>query len=162
MSDAYDDVELPYPDAKITAVLCGGGPCIYVTNPGVNAAMMNSFILNHIVPNVRKRLPESACLVLGKAVMWLITSSIADVYVPVEVKDQVLSDWAHVCGGDLDVDGIDVKKVILYRNLQWWYYGAIMEQYLSTQLGRRRVKEVVARGIVELECKVHTQIFEIR
>jgi hypothetical protein len=110
VSDAYDDVELPYPDAKITAVLCGGGPCIYVTNPGVNAAMMNSFILNHIVPNVRKRLPESACLVLGKAVMWLITSSIADVYVPVEVKDQVLSDWAHVCGGDLDVDGTNVHK----------------------------------------------------
>jgi hypothetical protein len=93
--------------------------------------------------------------VLGKTLTWLITSSIADVYVPVEVKDQVLSDWAHVCGGDLDVDGIDVKKVILYRNLQWWYYGAIMEQYLSTQLGRWRVKEVVARGIVELECKVH-------
>ena len=100
-------------------------------------------------------------LVLGKTLTWLITSSIADVYVPVEVKDQVLSDWAHVCGGDLDVDGIDVKKVILYRNLQWWYYGAIMEQYLSTQLGRWRVKVVVTRGITELECKVHTQIFEI-
>ena len=110
VSDVYDDVELPYPDAKVAAVLCGGGPCIYVTNPAVDAAMMNSFILSHVVPNVRKRLPESACLVLGKALMWLITSSVADVYVPVEVKDQVLSDWAHVCGGDLDVDGTDVHK----------------------------------------------------
>jgi hypothetical protein len=60
MSDVYDDVELPYPDAKVAAVLCGGGPCIYVTNPAVDAAMMNSFILSQIVPNVRKRLPESA------------------------------------------------------------------------------------------------------
>ncbi len=38
---------------------------------------------------------------------------------------------------------------------------AIMEQYLSTQLGKWRVKQAVARGIIELECKVHTQIFEI-
>ena len=59
---------------------------------------------------MRKRLPESACLVLGKALMGLIMSSVADFYVPVEVKDQVLLDWAHVCGGDLDVDGTDVHK----------------------------------------------------
>jgi hypothetical protein len=82
VSDVYNDVELPYPDAKVAAVLCGGGPCIDVTNTAVDAAMMNSFILGHVVPNVRKRLPESACLVLvGKALMWLIKSSVADVYV---------------------------------------------------------------------------------
>jgi hypothetical protein len=78
---------LPYPDAKVAAVLCGGGLCIYVTNPAVDAAMMKSFILSHVGPNVRKRLPESACLVLGKTLMWLL-----------------LLDWAQVCGGDLDVD----------------------------------------------------------
>jgi hypothetical protein len=27
-SDVYNDVELPYPDAKVAAVLCGCGPCI--------------------------------------------------------------------------------------------------------------------------------------
>jgi hypothetical protein len=27
VSDAYNNVELPYPDAKVAAVLCGGGPC---------------------------------------------------------------------------------------------------------------------------------------
>ena len=49
---------------------------------------------------------------LGKALRWLITSSVADVYVPVDVKDQVLSDWAHVCGGDseMDVEENDVHK----------------------------------------------------
>jgi hypothetical protein len=104
-----NNVELPYPDAKVAAVLCGGSPCFYVTNQPVDAAMMTSFILSHVLPNVRKMLPESACLVLGKALMRLISSSVAGVYVPVEVKGQVLSDWAHVlCGGDLDVDGTDV------------------------------------------------------
>jgi hypothetical protein len=31
VSDVYDDTELPNPDAKVAAVLCGGGPCLYQT-----------------------------------------------------------------------------------------------------------------------------------
>ncbi len=37
VSDVYDNVELPYPDAKVAAALCGAGPCIYVTNPAAAA-----------------------------------------------------------------------------------------------------------------------------
>ena len=72
VSDAYHDTELPYPDAKVAVVLCGGGPCLYQTNPVVDVAMMDSFILSHVVPNIRKRLPDSICLVLGKALMWML------------------------------------------------------------------------------------------
>ena len=44
VSDVFDNVDFPYPDAKVEAVLCGaGGPCIYVTNPVVDAAIMNSY-----------------------------------------------------------------------------------------------------------------------
>ncbi len=104
VSDVYDNVDLPYPDAKVEAVLCGaGGPCTYVTNPAVDAAMMNSFILSRVVPNVRKRHPESACLVLGKASMWLIPSSTAEN----NCSCGSLGSGAfyrigisHVCGGD--------------------------------------------------------------
>ena len=88
VSDVYDDVELPYPDAKVAEKLCGGGACVYVPHPTVDMAMMNTFVLSHVVPNVRKRLPESACLVLGRALMWLICSPVADEYVPVESKEQ--------------------------------------------------------------------------
>jgi hypothetical protein len=38
------------------------------------------------VPNVTKRLPKSAYLVLGKTLMWLITSFVAAIYAPVKVK----------------------------------------------------------------------------
>ena len=113
VSDVYDDTELPYPDAKVGAVLCGGGPCIYQTNPAIDSAMMDSFVLSHVVPNVRKRLPDSACLVLGKALMWMITSPFADDHIPVDVKEEVLSDWAHVCGGDSD---LDVEQSAMYKN----------------------------------------------
>jgi hypothetical protein len=58
VSDVYDDTELPYPDAKVGAVLCGGGPCIYQTNPAIDSAMMDSFVLSHIVPNCQEEAPR--------------------------------------------------------------------------------------------------------
>ena len=55
VSDVYDDVvELPYPDAKVAEKLCGGGPCFYVSDPGLNATMINTFVLSCVVPNIRK------------------------------------------------------------------------------------------------------------
>ena len=118
VSDVYDDTELPYTDAKVGAVLCGGGPCIYQTNPAFDSAMMDSFVMSHVVPYVRKRLPDLVCLVFGKALMWMITSPFADDHVPVEVKDKVLSDLAHVCGGDLE---LDAEQSAMYKNpIQNW------------------------------------------
>jgi hypothetical protein len=61
--------------------------------------MLNSFVLNHVVPNAKKRLPESACLVHGRALLWLICSPLVDDYVPKDLKDKVLADWAHIRGG---------------------------------------------------------------
>ncbi|KAI2492284.1 hypothetical protein MHU86_22256 [Fragilaria crotonensis] len=104
VSDVYDDVELPYPDAKVAEKLCGGGACFYLPNPRYDTVMMNSFILNHVVPNVKKRLPESACLVLGRALMWLICSPMADEFVPADMKETVLADWAHVRGTNQHAD----------------------------------------------------------
>jgi hypothetical protein len=33
VSDVYDDVELPFPDAKVADKLCIGGPCYYYLFP---------------------------------------------------------------------------------------------------------------------------------
>jgi hypothetical protein len=65
----YDNVELSYPDAKVAEKLCGGGPCFYVLDPGLDATIMNTFVLSCAVPNIRKRLPESACLALGEELL---------------------------------------------------------------------------------------------
>ncbi|KAI2497750.1 hypothetical protein MHU86_16745 [Fragilaria crotonensis] len=155
VSDVYDDTELPYPDAKVGAVLCGGGPCIYKTNPAVDSAMMDSFVLSHVVPNARKRLPDSACLVLGKALMWMITSPFADDHIPVEFKDKVLSDWAHVCGGDSE---LDAEQSAIYKNpVQNWRLRCrkILEQYSLIQLESwRRVEKVVAEENMEMKSSI--------
>lgn len=71
--------------------------------------MGDSIVLSHIVPNVRERLPDLACRVLGKSLMWMITLPFADDHIPVEDKEEkvLLDSWTHFCGGhdsELDVE----------------------------------------------------------
>jgi len=54
VSDVYDDVELPFPDAKVAEKLCSGGACFYMYKGGLDIAMMNDFILSKVVPNINK------------------------------------------------------------------------------------------------------------
>jgi hypothetical protein len=86
VSDVYDDVELPYPDAKVANKLCIGGPCYYLLpgedaiNNGDNVAndttmMTRTFILRSVVPNIRKRMSESCSLLFGKALLWYLYSN---------------------------------------------------------------------------------------
>jgi hypothetical protein len=65
----YDDVELPYPDAKVAGLLCIGGPCKYqvIEESGVT----NAFILEYVTPHVRTNLGDpTALLVLSCALLW--------------------------------------------------------------------------------------------
>ena len=89
MSDVYDDVELPFPDAKVAEKLPIGGACYYLfpnedllVNGGVvdeadgnHIEMMKTFVLSEVVPNIRRRVPDSCAVVLGKAFLWFIYSS---------------------------------------------------------------------------------------
>jgi hypothetical protein len=43
VSDVYDDIELPYPDAKVTEKFCFGGACLY-KNCDEDDAFKNSVI----------------------------------------------------------------------------------------------------------------------
>jgi hypothetical protein len=73
--------------------------------------MMNTFVLSCVVPNVRKRLPESACLVFGKALLWLICFPVADKYILSDFKRNVLLEWEHVRGADFDAELNPIKKM---------------------------------------------------
>lgn len=53
-------------------------------SPTIDPSNMDSFVLSHaVVQNARKRLPDIACLVLGKALMWMTT---------------LFCWWSHPCG----------------------------------------------------------------
>jgi hypothetical protein len=113
VSDMYDDVELPYPDAKVAEKLYVGGLCFYVSVPGCDVTMMNTSVLSRDVPNIRKRFLESACLVLGKALLWLICSLVADEFIPSDFKRDVLLEWEHVRSADFDAELNPIKKMVV-------------------------------------------------
>jgi hypothetical protein len=79
--------------------------------PRTRPTMMNTFVLSRVVPNIRKQLPESACLVLGKTLLWLSCSPVADEYIPTDFKRDVLSEWEHVCDADCDAELNPIKKM---------------------------------------------------
>ena len=71
-SDAYDDPELPYPDAKVAALLCVGGPCSYRIKEG--SAVTDNWILEYVVPRIAASYGQTLAKVLGKALLWAIFS----------------------------------------------------------------------------------------
>jgi hypothetical protein len=100
-SDRYDDVELPYPDCKVAEKLCIGGPCYYVFNNDIcSSNVLTTFILTRVVPNIRRRLPDSTVIVLGKAVLWLVYSSDAD--------NCLSAEYCESIRGSLSETGINV------------------------------------------------------
>jgi hypothetical protein len=119
VSDVYEDTELSFPDAKVAEKLCIGGACYFLFPEELTAAaveevgattiaMMKTFILSTIVPNLRRRLPDSAAIVLGKALLWLIYSSPFDAanhVVPQASKDRVRVQWNENITAT--VDGVD-------------------------------------------------------
>ena len=126
VSSVYEDTELPYPDAKVCGMLCIGGPCLYLfpeeltnTATGENIAagaggvstiaMMKTFVLSNVVPNIRKRMSDTAALVLGKALLWLIYSpyDVEHNIVPQDFKQRIKMELkeiitATVVGVDCD------------------------------------------------------------
>jgi hypothetical protein len=96
VSDRYDDVELPYPDCKVAEKLCIGGPCYYLINNSIcNPSVLTTFILTKVIPNVRRRLPDSTCIVLGKAVLWLVFSSVTNNFISIEYCNELKADLAE-------------------------------------------------------------------
>ena len=104
VSDRYDDVELPYPDCKVAEKLCIGGACYYVIDSSVcDPNILKTFILSKVVPHIRQRLPDSAAILLGKALLWLVYSSVACNFMTATDRDRVKQDLVDT--GIVIVDG---------------------------------------------------------
>ena len=65
--DSYIDVTLLYPDAKVAAVLCVGGPIKYTVRDGVSISA--DWIVQFVVPNIAIHFPRALAVVLGRALL---------------------------------------------------------------------------------------------
>jgi hypothetical protein len=94
VSDVYDDVELPYPDAKVAGLLCVGGPCKYIMRE--DSGVTDQFILEYVTVKARTRVGDQVALVLGKALLWYIFDPEGEDDVPTVVKQRVQNAYSHI------------------------------------------------------------------
>jgi hypothetical protein len=127
VSDVYDDVELPYPDAKVAEMLSIGGACFYMfpnkdanINGGVinatignNMEMLRTSVLTQVVPKIRRCVPESGALVLGKDFLWFIYchDAVSENFLPEEFKCRIKLELNEILtalsGVDVDVNNFN-------------------------------------------------------
>jgi hypothetical protein len=80
ISDVYEDIDLPYPDAKVAGRLCIGGPCKYVHKEG--SGITGNFLMKNVVPSIRSRFSASvASVLLALPLRWAVFENDDD-YLP--------------------------------------------------------------------------------
>ena len=94
ISDCYDDVELPWIDAKVANVLCIGGACKYKIHE--DSGIRDAFILEHVVPGMASRVPKDVCIILGTALLWFVFSD-NDNAVPNAIAQRIKLAYANYC-----------------------------------------------------------------
>jgi hypothetical protein len=87
MQDGYASVTLPFPDAKVAAALCKGGPIHYSVK--ANSGISKEWIFEHVVPNIFANYDEHVAIVLGRALLWRIFDSEQSKVVPRFISEKV-------------------------------------------------------------------------
>jgi hypothetical protein len=108
--DTYIEPTLPYPDAKVAAVLCRGGACKYVMKEG--SGISDAWILEYVVPHIAMRFSGSVALVLGRALLWVAFEDFG-VYLPQGLRNRIQTAYADIPGQQLEPGENPVKKVLL-------------------------------------------------
>jgi hypothetical protein len=112
VSDGYDDMELPYPDAKVAAVLCLGGPVKYKLREGSN--INSRFILQHVVPKIATKLGNNVAIVFGRALLWGAFAKVgeeASSIMPNWLSERIRTKYSILVDNDLAANISPVEKV---------------------------------------------------
>lgn len=169
VSDVYDDVELPFPDAKVAALLCIGGPCKYQLKEG--SGITDAFILDIVAPNIRQRLGDQVAMILGKALLWYIFDPTGDTDIPQEIYQRVTNAYTQI-RGTLPADTNPVTKVpmVLSGNEGEVYFDELpTENAIATAAGGTAATSgsivggsFIDRPIREQLLAIHSQLMGLR
>jgi hypothetical protein len=119
--DTYIDVDQPYPDARVAAVLCGPcGPCKYAVKAGM---VVPAAFLDSIVPHCCAAFGTQVARVLALPLLWAAYEHEAQVsgaqrtLIPITgLAEEIQLEWIHA-GGNPDVN--PVKKIGLAVVQNW-------------------------------------------
>jgi hypothetical protein len=111
MVDRYIDVNLPYPDAKVAAALCVGGPCKYVLKEG--SGVTEHWLRQHVVPNILRaqRFQEQVVLVLALPILWACFDDEMVAYMPAVMRNRIRAAYENI--RQLEPEVNPVKKILL-------------------------------------------------
>ena len=87
MQDGYAEVTVPWPDAKVAAALCKGGPVHYCVKE--RSSTSEQWIIDHVVPAIKSPYCRSVSLVLGRALLWRIFDDADSHVAPLQITDHV-------------------------------------------------------------------------
>jgi hypothetical protein len=114
LQHVYTDAPLTWVDAKVASALCEGGPIVYTVKQ--ESGICDAWILENVVPNIRKRCSEMVSLVLGRSLLWRIfdenpTGSVTAKHgvVPRCIAQRVLEAYKDI--GDRCSLGVGVNPV---------------------------------------------------
>lgn len=85
---------LPFPDAKVAAALCKGGPIHY--NVKRRSGISEDWILSHVVPMIATQYDRYVALVLGRALLWRVFDEVESRVVPTAIVERVKNAYADL------------------------------------------------------------------
>jgi hypothetical protein len=111
MVDRYIDVNLPYPDAKVAATLCIGGPCKYALKAG--SGITTNWLHEHVVPHIRQseHIAENVATMLALPLLWACFNPEMQAYIPAALRNRVHAAYENI--RLLEPEQNPVKKIEL-------------------------------------------------
>jgi hypothetical protein len=84
--DTYADTDIGWIDAKVASSLCKGGPVAYVVDP--LSGVTEQWILDHVVPNLTKKVTPEVAKVLCHDVLFCVFDSSGEDAFPPHRREQ--------------------------------------------------------------------------
>ena len=111
VSDAYVDTNLPYPDAKVAAALCVGGPCRYALKEG--SGVTEHWLCINVVPHILQspRIGRQVALVLALPILWACFRDEMEDYMPPAMRTRIRAAYGIMRLLEPEVN--PVKKILL-------------------------------------------------
>ena len=165
--DTYIDTEIPFPDAKVAASLCVGGPVAYLFVP--ESGVDDSWVLDNVVPNISKsHFCRKTAARLGRAVFWACLDPLYKSYVPDELLKRVTSSYEQVRYLEPDINPVKKVGLVVVGNEGQLFIDLLPDadgdQYNDEQPGAGDVRETNyrrRRQSAELQA-VFSQLAAIR
>ena len=96
VSDVYVLTTLPYPDAKVAAILCPGRPCKYKAAEGLG--LSDPWLLENVMPAMAAsdKIDNKVALTLSLPLLWASMNAATDDIMPAGLKNRMKEAYASI------------------------------------------------------------------